>query len=345
MITLISRRDFLKLGGLALGGLVYSPPPYQRDAEIPPSIVRAAYPSVSVYRQAKMDAQIVAQWYRDELINVYYKLTPSEGPAYNPLWYRVWGGYMHSAYLQPVDFRFHMPLELVREGGQLAEVSVPYTQAYRYTRYEGWQPVNRLYYQTTHWLTGIDSGPDGKEWYRITDELQPIDYHAPATHLRPIADEELEPLSPEVPPEEKRIEISLAEQTLTAYERDQMVFHTKVSTGIPNSRPGPNGIPTITPSGRFRIFDKLPSKHMGGGRLTDNLEDYVLLGVPWTCFFVETGVASHGTFWHNNFGWPMSRGCVNLRNEAAKWLFRWTTPVSGPGDWRKRGYGTLVVVS
>ncbi|NIV94533.1 L,D-transpeptidase family protein, partial [candidate division KSB1 bacterium] len=47
-------------------------------------------------------------------------------------------------------------------------------------------------------------------------------------------------------------------------------------------------------------------------------------------FFVETGVALHGTYWHNNFGWPMSRGCVNLRTEDAKWLFRWTVPKSEP---------------
>ncbi len=84
---------------------------------------------------------------------------------------------------------------------------------------------------------------------------------------------------------------------------------------------------------------------MGNARLTDNLDDYILLGVPWTSFFVETGVALHGTYWHNNFGWPMSRGCVNLRTEDAKWLFRWTVPVSEPSEWEKTGYGTQVIVS
>jgi lipoprotein-anchoring transpeptidase ErfK/SrfK len=123
-----------------------------------------------------------------------------------------------------------------------------------------------------------------------------------------------------------------------------VVLHTKVSPGIPNNQSGSNGIPTITPEGRYNIMSKLPSKHMGNARLTDNLDDYVLLGVPWTSFFTETGVAFHGTYWHSNFGWPMSRGCVNMRNEDAKWLFRWLLPVSEPWDWDKRGYGTQIIV-
>ena len=32
-----------------------------------------------------------------------------------------------------------------------------------------------------------------------------------------------------------------------------------------------------------------------------------------------------GTYWHKNFGTPMSHGCVNMVSEA-KWLFRWTDP-------------------
>lgn len=80
-------------------------------------------------------------------------------------------------------------------------------------------------------------------------------------------------------------------------------------------------------------------------------DTYILPGVPWTMFFIyETGVAFHGTFWHNNFGVPMSHGCVNMRNEDAKWLFRWVTPsfelpVKDRFNWDSRGYGTQVVIS
>ena len=66
-------------------------------------------------------------------------------------------------------------------------------------------------------------------------------------------------------------------------------------------------------------------------------------------FFHETGVAFHGAYWHNNFGVRMSHGCVNMRPEEAKWLFRWCdpkfdVPVKDRSGWEKRGYGTMVYV-
>ena len=73
---------------------------------------------------------------------------------------------------------------------------------------------------------------------------------------------------------------------------------------------------------------------------------YSLPGVPWTSFFIfETGVAFHGTFWHNNFGRRMSHGCVNMETTAAKWIYRWTTPTANARDWYRRGLGTLVIIS
>jgi lipoprotein-anchoring transpeptidase ErfK/SrfK len=57
-----------------------------------------------------------------------------------------------------------------------------------------------------------------------------------------------------------------------------------------------------------------------------------------------TGVATHGTYWHTNWGTPMSHGCVNMRTEEAKWLFRWTTPVTPSDAINKVGRGTRVTV-
>jgi lipoprotein-anchoring transpeptidase ErfK/SrfK len=61
---------------------------------------------------------------------------------------------------------------------------------------------------------------------------------------------------------------------------------------------------------------------------------YDLPGIGWTTLFSGNGVAIHATFWHNNFGVPMSHGCVNAKPEDAKWIFRWTSPIvqSDPGD-------------
>jgi lipoprotein-anchoring transpeptidase ErfK/SrfK len=235
-------------------------------------------------------------------------------------------------------------------------VTVPYTTAYQYSENQGWYPWNgsRFYYETTHWATGIEQGPDGEPWYQLTSEIDDfLKYYVPAVHLRPIYAEEIAPLSPDVPPDKKRIEVSLTQQTLYAYENDQVVYTARISSGIPSRGPSPNGIPTATQKGRYKIYSKLPTKHMGS--ITGNPDaeaqgGFSLPGVPWTCFFVPVwGVAFHGTYWHNNFGLQMSHGCVNMRNADAKWLFRWTTPVfeteiESHRDWERTGSGTSVNV-
>ncbi len=343
----ISRRDFLKLSALALGGLAFTPflPEITGFEDV--NLVRVATKSVSVYRDPSDKSLIVSTWNRDDLVNVYAEVTADE-PKHNPVWYRVWGGYMHRARLQRVKVLYNPPLTVIPEKGQLAEVSVPYTQSFRYSKSNGWQPLYRLYYETVHWVVGIDEGQDGQPWYRLLDELLPINYHVPAIHMRPIPTDELAPITPDVPFEKKRIEVSLNTQTLTAHENDQIVFQTKISSGLA-SLFSSNGISTLTPIGRFNIQTKMPSKHMGDGSLASDIEAYELLGVPWNCFFTEQGHAFHGTYWHDNFGVPMSRGCINMRMANAKWLFRWTRPVASydeinPLTLDRKGYGTQVVI-
>ncbi|HSA99726.1 MAG TPA: L,D-transpeptidase [Anaerolineales bacterium] len=62
-------------------------------------------------------------------------------------------------------------------------------------------------------------------------------------------------------------------------------------------------------------------------------------------FFHEGGYAFYGTYWHDNFGTPMSRGCVNMRIDEAKWLFRWVRPLHESGRAYTPGYGTLAVIT
>jgi lipoprotein-anchoring transpeptidase ErfK/SrfK len=344
----LSRRDFLKLGGLALGSLAFRPFFPRGSDQDYGDLARVTVHEIDLRGEANDTSEIVGKRYRDQLVHIYYELEATDGPEfYNRLWYRVWGGYLHSAYLQRVEIDFNEPLSEIGEEGQLCEVTVPFTQSYSYSRYAGWRYEYRLYYGTTHWVTGVGEGPDGEPWYRITDELQPVDYHVPAIHLRPIPAEEIVPISPDVPATDKRIEISLATQTLWAFEKDREVYQARVSSGIQRSTPPENAVETETPKGRFNIYSKMPSKHMGDGNLMRgdlDLDAYELVGVPWTSFFAEGGYALHGTYWHNNFGWPMSHGCVNMRNEDAKWIFRWTTPVNDQPEIEKTGYGTRVHV-
>jgi hypothetical protein len=254
-----------------------------------------------------------------------------------------------------VQYVFNPIASEIRKTGQLAEVTVPYTQAIRLVG-KKWIRAYRLYYSSVHWVTGLDTGPDGLPWYRILDDLVRVDYHVPASHLRLIQDDEIAPITPEVPFEKKRIEVSLATQRLTCYEYDQSIFSTIISSGRVNNNPGPNGIPTTTPSGVFSVFTKMPSKHMGSGNLAqaDDINAYQLPGVPWTTFikFRERdyqGHAFHGTYWHDNFGMNMSSGCINMRTEEAKWLFRWCLPAApaqeiDPLTLDKRGLGTPGVI-
>jgi lipoprotein-anchoring transpeptidase ErfK/SrfK len=83
---------------------------------------------------------------------------------------------------------------------------------------------------------------------------------------------------------------------------------------------------------------------MGNGRLTSQVDAYELPGVPWTMAFHKDGYAMHGSYWHNNFGRRMSHGCINMRNEDALWLFRWSDPPFETSDWYTTGLGTLVQV-
>lgn len=341
----ISRRDFLKLSGLSLGAVAFQPfmgPLLDMEGGM---VIRVATHSISVYSEPDDESTILYQRHRDDLVNVYEEIVSPQGPGYNPIWFKVWRGYMHSARVQKVSQRLNKVASSVPERGQLAEVTVPYTQSMRYMpNNKRWEPVYRLYQESTQWVVAIDEGPDGEPWYRIHDELLEFTYNVPAAHLRLIQPEEFAPISPDIDPWKKHIEISISRQELIAFEDDQEVLRSRVSTGVPAWREIPGQIPTDTPTGKYHIFSKMASKHMGNGQVTADIEAYELVGVPWTTFFVETGVAIHGTYWHRNYGTPMSRGCINVPTDIAKWVFRWTTPVTEPDVWEQRGYGTLVIV-
>jgi len=227
----------------------------------------------------------------------------------------------------------------------LTEVTVPYSLSYRFTKKFGWDPNYRLYYGSTHWIVGVEEGPDGSPWYRIRDELLSADeqnYFAPADHFRLISPIEYTPIVSDIPPEQKRIEVNLATQTLIAFENDKEVLKTTISSGVPSN--GRKGVNTDTPRGDFNVYSKLPSKHMGEGYFTNDLDAYILPGVPWVTFFEKSGVGFHGTWWHNNYGMTMSHGCINMKTPEALWIFRWTTPPAEPNKVETRGNGTRVIV-
>lgn len=285
----LSRRDFLKAGATMLNGIAFLPLLTNLESFDDSNVVRVATDSVSIHRKPVDSSSITGQLFRDDLVHVYREVD-SGTPTYNPVWYRVWGGYIHRSRLQKVKLLFNNPLSTIPEGSrQLAELTVPYSQAMRYTKSFGWETNLRLYYGSIHWIDQIDEGPDGQPWYRVFDELVGSSYHVPAIHLRPLAAQEWSPIDPDAPVESKRIEVNLTTQILTAYEHDRTVLETTISSGIPAGRPSPKVLSTKTPSGEFRILSKYPAKHMGNGNLFADVDDYELPGVPWTCFFYRCG--------------------------------------------------------
>jgi hypothetical protein len=342
MQAIISRRDFCKLSALTVCGLTFTPPS-PTEGYTPISMARVTVDSIGLYTEPSFKADRLSFLERDNLVNILANEISDDGPVHNPLWYRVIGGYAHSGHLQPVRWEPQSPQTAIPEAGALFEISVPYTRTYRKPDMAS-DPLYRLYYQSTCWVEAIEKGADGRFWYCLVDDLLRVRYYARAEHLRWIDPAELTPINPEIPLHRKRIEISLAQQELLAFEDERLVLRTRISSGVPSARPGDNGIPTATPRGHFYINKKMPLRHMGDGRLTPSLEAYELPGVPWVSYFHETGVAFHGTYWHSDFGRPKSHGCINMRCEEAKWLFRWTKPTIEADEMLKAGHGTSVDV-
>src|ERR1044071_399389 len=168
----LSRRDFLKLGGVSLGSLAFSPSWKNLAGFDDSSVVRVATNSVSVYSRPSDKSSIISTWYRDELLHVYEEVKVDE-PAHNPVWYRVWGGYVHRSHLQRVKVLYNETLPFLAEGTKrLVEVTVPYTEPWRTSKTYGWQKLGfRLYYQSTHWVEAIEPGPAGEPWHRVVDDL------------------------------------------------------------------------------------------------------------------------------------------------------------------------------
>jgi len=108
------------------------------------------------------------------------------------------------------------------------------------------------------------------------------------------------------------IDVNLSTQTLTAYEGTTPVFSSLISSGT-------WAHPTVT--GQFSIYLRYQSQDMNGYRLG---YDYYLPNVPYVMYFYRD-YSLHGTYWHNNFGTPMSHGCVNMNTADAQWLYNWSS--------------------
>ena len=156
----INRRDFLKLSGLTLGGLAFSPfLPGLTDFD-DSFVVRIATADMPVRKEPTDQSRIELTHYRDELVHVYGEVKAEE-PEHNPVWYRVWGGYLHRGRLHRVKTVYQKPLSSIPAGTRLiADISVPFTNPYRYSKAFGWQLLSPpLYYGSMLFIKSVEQGP------------------------------------------------------------------------------------------------------------------------------------------------------------------------------------------
>ncbi len=310
--TLVGGRNLPRLH--AQDDLPPLPPRWQGQ---PLGRISSAY--MNARTEPTTDAGVVKEMRQDDIVRVRRVVQGQTVYLHNDWWLETESGYLYSSYVQPMWYHLPNPPRADLGEGRWAEVTVPFTDAY-------WDPdptggedrfVDRLYYGSIFRVTRLVEGTDGRSWYKVQELYQ--SYYMRATHLRLIPDADLSPLSPDVDPRDKRIEVDLAQQLLVAYERDTPVFAHLVSSGLPDH---------ATPDGVHYVHDKRISDRMVGGTAAseEDADLYNLAGVPFVCYFTDGWVGTHGTFWHNDYGIPRSHGCVNLPTYAARWVWRWTTP-------------------
>jgi hypothetical protein len=299
---------------------------------------------IEVKARPDPDSQTVGVLFEDAVVNWLREVVGINLYRTNQRWVETPDGYLWSPYIQPVQNLPNQPVQKLPETslgpGMWVEVSVPYVDLYldnppprspalKDRKELGLPP--RLYFSQILWVDQIKTDEEGNVLYRVNEKYGTYGdiLWGAAEAFRPLTPEELAPISPDV--EEKRVVVHIIHQTLSCYEGKDEVFFTRISSGAKWDAQGKPVDVWSTPIGRFPIWRKLISLHMSGGTTGGGWD---LPGVGWVSLFVGSGVAIHSTFWHNNYGEPMSRGCVNARPEDSKWVFRWTMPkvTYDPGD-------------
>lgn len=344
----IGRRDFLRLSALALGGFALQAMLSDEAAaaslalpEFPQAerLGRVAVGMVELKSRPDLESPTVGVLYEDAVLP-WLRQVSGEKPAYvfnNQRWVETPQGFIYGPYLQPVWNRPNQPVDDLpntsRGPGMWVEVTVPYADAalvQKEPSSNSWAQVRmkqglplRVYYSQTFWADQIRVNDQGRKFYRLNPNYYGgVDMlWVAAEALRPVTSDELSPIHPEVT--DKRVVVNVTYQTLSCYEGEQEVFFCRVSTGAKYDMYGNIVDHWATPVGLHRVTRKYVSLQMSGGTTGAG---YDLPGIAWTTIFATGGVAIHSTFWHHNYGDPVSHGCVNCLPEDAKWVFRWTTP-------------------
>jgi len=339
----LSRRQFLQLCGFGAAGLMLpngllsiSNWVNKEKSDLLGRVTRGEHP---LHLRPDSTSRVLEEMDQDWVRSI-TQVTIGEDPSkINRIWYELGGeGYAHSGRIQPVRHLLNGVRTAIPDGGCLGEITVPFVDAYN-TMKANRAIIYRFYYASTFWV--LDSVLDelGEVWYELLDDRYYRTFFIPAETMRLVPESELTAISPDVPEEEKKIVIDLAGQTLTAYEGEQVALMSRISSGTRQPEGG-----FSTPTGYYRTTRKRPCRHMASPP-SEFGSGFDLPGVPWVSYFTGSGIAIHGSYWHNDFGIPYSHGCINMTPQAAKWVYLWTTPTVPPENYFYAGdHGTRVIV-
>jgi lipoprotein-anchoring transpeptidase ErfK/SrfK len=325
----------------------YADGPSDRPASLRPLIGfgRSIQWSGPIRKEPDMRADKVGALAADSVVPLYGEVESKSGSTHNKLWYEVPDGYIHSALVHVVEWQLNTPVSATGDKGFWAELTVPHADPRVAPSLSAGRARYRYYGGTVYKVMKVVKGADAASppwWYQIEDESFPGQYFLPGQYLRPIPPADFKPLSPGVDPKDKKLVVKLGEQRVYAYEKDRVVFTCRAATGA-HFEAGDFS----TPVGTYFIYRKTPTQHMYGGAVGDE-GSFDLPGIGWVSYFTSSGIAFHGTYWHNDYGVPRSHGCVNVTSANAKWIWQWSMPPNDPAERyitvKKPELGTTVVV-
>jgi hypothetical protein len=354
----LSRRDFLKIAGLGVGALALRPlnsrwnvPGFSRSLNLPDfpksdllgrnctSDTNLQWGgTVPIMKRPDVTSSKVRDTQRDEVFPWIREVSAENINLNNPnqRWVETPEGFIWSPYLQPCRNQPNTPLTALPTDskGFWAEVTVPYVDLIldNPKPISGWMRDHvsynlqaRLYYSQVMWIDQVRILDSGTIQYHVNERYgNPGDlFWTDGAAFRPLTEEDISPINPDIDPATKKVIVNLNYQTLSCMEGDSEVFFCRVSTGM---QEGSTGL------GEHPVARKLISIRMAANTAGAS---YDLPGISWTSIFdYGNGLAIHAATSHNDFGAVRSHGCVNCRPEDAKWIFRWSQPTvtMEPGD-------------
>ncbi len=374
MKQIISRRDFLKVAGVGLGAMAFRPfklDTFYEKLYTPRRLPQ--FPNSEIIGRLVDQTDVRSRPTNDPLLNTAIGALPADyclpwtrevlGTAVglmNQKYLETEQGYIWSSRVQPTRNLPNTPITEMPAGqpGFWAEVTVPYVElTLEGAAVSPWMQSHiqynfppRAYYGQVLWIDQIRQS-NGFVEYRW-NENQGHGYGfgdifwADGAGLKVLTEQDVAPISPEVDPAEKKIVADLTYQTLSCFEGNNEVYFSRISSGaVFDPATGAISDERATPVGDLNTHWKIVSLNMSGG---GSASGYSTPAVPWDTVISGEGIAIHGAFWHNDFGEKRSHGCINVKPEDAKWIFRWTTPYISLAQSEQRmtwpDHGTVVTV-